>query len=598
MPMTEDDFNIWCRQLDFPDYTRQLIKQIRSSPPSRTVQGRFSNVCGTYSSFKMGVTIQFESHRGELAHIIDKLEHGLDVLEYYDQPPPIELIYLSKNGNLVRCSHTPDFFVIKHNWAGWEEFKTEDELIKQAQEKPNRYLLDEEGRWRCPPGEEYAQRYGLGYRLRSSEEINPIRLRNWIWLEPYFQAKGLSENFEINQEILSKVKAEPGITYAEILLEVEGIDPDDINILIVTERVYVNLDAAPLAEPHQVRVFLNQEIAKAYSRIALTSSSSSPVGGFYTLKVDVGTSFSWDGEYWEITNPGHESVHFKRADGKTTSLRNEEFYALFERGEITGLETQTESSSRPDVLKILLRARPEDIKVANQRDAFYIDEAHHLAMLSRGQRLKDQPEVLKSLANLANVKIVLAGTYNLLPLIDLGDQLCRRSKTIHFSRYQAEHKKEAKAFKSVLQTFQNHLPLPKMPDLVSHWEFLYERSLGNVGMLKDWLAETLSVVLEKNPEACTITLKDLNQQARPVPKCLTIIKEINKGEDKFKETSADLEKLRKALKLGQKSTQLEGIETNQADEQQKAATSKRKGGKVGQPKPRRYAVGGSEHDGE
>jgi hypothetical protein len=137
-----------------------------------------------------------------------------------------------------------------------------------------------------------------------------------------------------------------------------------------------------------------------------------------------------------------------------------------------------------------------------------------------------------------------------------------------------------------------------MPDLVSHWEFLYERSLGNVGMLKDWLAETLSVVLEKNPEACTITLKDLNQQARPVPKCLTIIKEINKGEDKFKETSADLEKLRKALKLGQKSTQLEGIETNQADEQQKAATSKRKGGKVGQPKPRRYAVGGSEHDGE
>jgi hypothetical protein len=219
-------------------------------------------------------------------------------------------------------------------------------------------------------------------------------------------------------------------------------------------------------------------------------------------------------------------------------------------------------------------------------------------MLSRGQRLKDQPEVLKSLANLANVKIVLAGTYNLLPLIDLGDQLCRRSKTIHFSRYQAEHKKEAKAFKSVLQTFQNHLPLPKMPDLVSHWEFLYERSLGNVGMLKDWLAETLSVVLEKNPEACTITLKDLNQQARPVPKCLTIIKEINKGEDKFKETSADLEKLRKALKLGQKSTQLEGIETNQADEQQKAATSKRKGGKVGQPKPRRYAVGGSEHDGE
>ena len=81
----------------------------------------------------MGQTIQFESHRGELAHIIDKLEHNREVLEYYDQPPPIELNYTSKSGRRVRTAHTPDFFVIGLTEARWEEFKPINELIKKAQ---------------------------------------------------------------------------------------------------------------------------------------------------------------------------------------------------------------------------------------------------------------------------------------------------------------------------------------------------------------------------------------------------------------------------------------------------------------------------------
>lgn len=58
----------------------------------------------------MGHTIQFESHWGELAHIIiDKLENNREVLEYYGQPLPIKLNYTSKSGRRVRTAHTPDF---------------------------------------------------------------------------------------------------------------------------------------------------------------------------------------------------------------------------------------------------------------------------------------------------------------------------------------------------------------------------------------------------------------------------------------------------------------------------------------------------------
>jgi hypothetical protein len=65
---------------------RSVIHQIRSSDPARRVGGGHRNVSGRYPSKKMGVTIQFESHRVELARIYE-LEHDPDVLEYWDQPP-------------------------------------------------------------------------------------------------------------------------------------------------------------------------------------------------------------------------------------------------------------------------------------------------------------------------------------------------------------------------------------------------------------------------------------------------------------------------------------------------------------------------------
>ncbi len=38
----------------------------------------------------------------------------------------------------------------------WEEWKTEEDLLKLSQQSPNRYVKDLEGNWRCPPGEKFA----------------------------------------------------------------------------------------------------------------------------------------------------------------------------------------------------------------------------------------------------------------------------------------------------------------------------------------------------------------------------------------------------------------------------------------------------------
>ena len=95
--LTDSEFDNWCCRQRLEEASRKTIEIIRCSEPSRHVGGGRRNVSGRYPSHKMGVTIQFESHKVELPFIY-QLEHDEDVLEFYDQPPPIKLSYQSESG--------------------------------------------------------------------------------------------------------------------------------------------------------------------------------------------------------------------------------------------------------------------------------------------------------------------------------------------------------------------------------------------------------------------------------------------------------------------------------------------------------------------
>ena len=169
--LSRDDLLTLYQRLGLSDQARAVIVDVRSSDPARRVRSGRGNVSGRYPSKKMGVTIQFESHRVELAAIYE-MEHDAHVLEYFDQPPSIKLLYDSANSRGMGVLHTPDFFVIRDDAVGWEEWKTEEDLNRLAEHNQNRYQRDETGRWRCPPGEAYASQSGLYYRVRSAQEID------------------------------------------------------------------------------------------------------------------------------------------------------------------------------------------------------------------------------------------------------------------------------------------------------------------------------------------------------------------------------------------------------------------------------------------
>jgi transposase InsO family protein len=213
----------------------------------------------------MGVTIQFESHRVELAGIYE-MEHDNDTLEYYDQPPAICLRYPSAKGRQLVVMHTPDFFVLRRDKAGWEEWKTEEDLVRLAQKSPHRYRLESGNSWRCPPGEEYAKEFGLHYRVRSSREINWVFQRNMQFLEDYLRLDSVPIPSLIRERVLAYASAWPGVVLEELLAQNPRLAaPDDLYTLIAAGQLYVDLHAAALAEPAQVRVFANQDAAQAYA---------------------------------------------------------------------------------------------------------------------------------------------------------------------------------------------------------------------------------------------------------------------------------------------------------------------------------------------
>ena len=272
--LTDDALAALYERLGLSAEARTVIETIRGSPPARRVRGAAGNVVARYPSRKMGVTIQAESHRNELAGLYE-YEHDPATLEVYDQPPPITLAYTTGDGRAVRVRHTPDYFVLRTDAVGWEEWKTEAELERLAITMPHRYARAEDGYWCCPPGERCAEPLGLYYRVRSSAEIDWIFQRNLLFLEDYLRAKGPVVGEAAAATILALVARQPGLRLDELLDQLIEASSDDVYALIAGERLYIDLSAAALAEPERVHVFRDAAEARAHPVLVAAAGSMS-----------------------------------------------------------------------------------------------------------------------------------------------------------------------------------------------------------------------------------------------------------------------------------------------------------------------------------
>lgn len=178
-----------------------------------------------------------------------------------------------------------------------------------------------------------------------------------------------------------------------------------------------------------------------------------------------------------------------------------------------------------------LRRSVEEHLKRRQTRLLVIDEAQHILLASKPQRLECQFESLKSLAGETGATILLVGTYRLLDILDQSAQLTRRCQVVNFPRYDMRREEDRAMFQQILfhlsEKLSEHVPTQLDVDA----EYFYRKSAGCVGILKDWLARCLEYALLEKASRIDATFAE--RFALTNRGLMTIIEEACWGEEKL-----------------------------------------------------------------
>jgi DNA polymerase III delta prime subunit len=170
-----------------------------------------------------------------------------------------------------------------------------------------------------------------------------------------------------------------------------------------------------------------------------------------------------------------------------------------------------------------------------QVKAVVIDEAQHLLQVTAPLRPVDQLDWLKSLTNRTQVLHVLVGPYDLCEVRNLSGQAARRGRDVHFPRYHIARHEDRQAFVGALRYLLAHVPLTcDVDSLLVHWRWLAEGSIGCIGILRDWLVDTVATLLAEGEPV--LTLEALQAQALAVGQRVRLEMDARTGERQVEES--------------------------------------------------------------
>ncbi|HEU5381744.1 MAG TPA: Tn7 transposase TnsA N-terminal domain-containing protein [Ktedonobacteraceae bacterium] len=352
--LTDEEFCAWVQRNQIDPTTEITLARMRSSPPSRRVRGRATNVSGRYPSVKMGRSIQFESQHVELWAIY-AMERDDDVLEYYDQPTRIQLHYKSRSGRKTSPWHTPDFLVIRRSGASFEEWKAADSLESLTERMPNRYQRDPRGGWRCPPGEAAAAAVGLAYRVRISSEYHPHYIQNLkflqdFWTHPFTLSK------QAEERIREAVTVYPGVSVAALMDAHPDLVVDVVWAMLTTQALFTDFTATSLMNWERVFLYPDAQTLEAAKR-SQEQATPPPL---------VASPLLIDGRLWEAELQ-ETQVLLRPEVGAIFSLSLEQFHRLVALGHIRQVEQATPSPLSEAARKRLTSASPKDEKAVLKR---------------------------------------------------------------------------------------------------------------------------------------------------------------------------------------------------------------------------------------
>ena len=253
-----------------------------------------------------------------------------------------------------------------------------------------------------------------------------------------------------------------------------------------------------------------------------------------------------------------DGTTFNRADYYRTALKllGEPFY---ERRLLIDVDTEQawekKGRSRSKASQFNespeLRHALEEAMARREVRAVILDEAQHLMKVGTGRgagKLLDQLDWIKSMTNVTGVLHILIGTYELLNFQNLSGQASRRGLEVHFPRYLFQNEQDRLDFQGVLLALLKQVPLhTDIETLMQQWFYFYERSIGCVGVLKDWLIRTVAATLHDGGD--TLSLERLSEQALQVGQCERMAIDAIEGEQKLGYMASRREQLWRLLQM-------------------------------------------------
>ncbi|KOP79917.1 TniB family NTP-binding protein [Cytobacillus solani] len=356
--------------------------------------------------------------------------------------------------------------------------------------------------------------------------------------------------------------------FTEVKSEViKEINSSDYNIIMV-------IGPSRIGKSRMVMELIS-EFLKSMEEEIILNPGIIPISGMELPNPDL-SRFNWKDFYFRVLTALKEPLLNEKIDITNEIIRKEpkKYLKPFRKDTAPELRISLESAFRN-----------------RQTRAFLIDEAQHFFKVGGGSdALNVQFNSIKSLSNMTSSKFVMFGTYDLNQVINLDGQLTSRVKEVHFPRYDVRIREDAKYFKSVVYSLQKVIPLEEEPNFLDHTQYLYNFSIGCIGLLKQWLERALSDALNAGDK--TITIEHLERNSLNQKKVLTLAKEAIRGEGDFLEKEEDKKELQEIL-YGSAT-----ISGSQEKENGKSTSSKgeRKRSKPGQRNPHRDKVGTVKND--
>lgn len=352
-----------------PERGRTRIQRIRESLPARTTRTNKMSGKTRYAPVKMPFVIEVEATATEYAAAVE-YDHDPDVIEFYSQVEALQIEYqLGEGGRKVRFPTTPDFLCIRSNRFVFVECKTEEELIALAAKNSYRYLRDESGRWRSPPGELAAAEFGCLFEVRSTAANNWTLIENLEILKDFVGAP-CQADAEVRATIADRLTERGWISVFDLIHVAPAVPVDALYSFIARKEVFFPIKTLRLSDQERAIVFRDELTHEAHA-VFISAANGKRSASRGSIAIEAGSLFTWDEKPWQIVNNGATRISIRRLDAvgsgsEFAELSEADFLALVGLGRIRTSQ-QDSGAESAEGEELMRSASPQALRKAQEK---------------------------------------------------------------------------------------------------------------------------------------------------------------------------------------------------------------------------------------